>query len=1126
MKLTRILRASAATLAIASASAIATAPVAYAQTTVSSIRGVITSEDGAPLSGATVTVTDTRTGASQTLTTGDSGQYSARNLSVGGPYNVSVSREGFASERLEGVFVNLSGPTTANIDLAASAQGGGDEIVVVATRSNTQQLAIGPSSTFSLETIEALPSISRDIRDIIRVDPRLTVSGGDDQVSCLGGNSRATSFTIDGVQTNDAFGLNASGTPSRANFPLPFDAIQETAVEFAPYDVEYGQFTTCNINIVTKSGSNEFHGSAFAVFNNRSLTGSQAGDFTVLGDAPFRDFNWGAEVRGPIIKDTLFLAVAYEEIRDGGTIVGFGPEDGTFANPVENFTFADLDEITAIANSLGFETGGLASVVPETSRRLSTRVDWYLSDQHRLEANYVRERELETETDLQGVDFQPLNSFENSGSSNERYSFRLFSEWTPEITTEIRVSRTDNQDIQSPVGGGEAQSDNPIPRFLIQGGDNGPFGGGDDGIQITGPGIFRSANELITQLDQVKFKLDYQRGNHLLTGGYELNSLEVFNLFIIDATGSIRFDDADAFAAGTANEITINATASGDPNDAAAEFTRNIHSLYFQDTWTPTDALKLSLGLRYDFYQSQDVPTASPLFEQRYGFSNATGFNDFSILLPRFGLNYDAGSTFFGETSFRAGAGVFSGGDPTVFYSNAFTNNGFGTAFAASFFGLCTDDELDVIDDAGNFTGVPSCITDAAAAGASSGNGRTDAIDPNLNVPSVVRGSLGFTHFTDFGGAAGGLFDDWTVNVDLIYTANRNSFDFIDLTLSPVGTAPDGRALLEAIDPLRDDCNATFIGPRAGFANVTDDCFTSRDQDILLTNVDGDNGRSISFSTQFAKTFEYDLFNRPASWSVNLGYAYTDATQVVGSLSSTATSNFEEVATVVPNQNFAAPSQFLNRHVVSLASTFRQEFVADLPTSFSFFVSAREGNPFSYVFEDDTGERVFGDSDDENRILLTVPTGPNDPLFDFSNVPADNLAELFAFLDSSGLSEFAGGFAPRNQFRDPWFVDVDFRFQQELPTLVDGLRSIFYVDIENFLNLIDSDRNVLRTFDRGNSREGVPVFEIDEINDQGQFVVNARGLESQITGGSTGDIFDRNAAQSLWAVQFGLRFEF
>jgi len=1129
MALSRLVTASAAATRLMTASAVAIAlstslaTVANAQQTTSDIRGSITDESGAPVPGASVTITDTRTGASRTTTARGDGGFSARNLTVGGPYSVSVSAPGYRGQRRDEVSISLSGSTIVNMALSSASAGATDEVVVVATRSNTSSLAIGPSSTFNLETIEALPSISRDIRDVIRIDPRLTVSGGDDQVSCLGGSSRATSFTIDGV---------ASTTPSRANFPIPFDSIRETAVEFAPFDVEYGNFTTCNINIVTKSGTNEFHGAAFAVFNARSLTGSRADGFTIAGDDPFRDYNWGASVGGPIIKDKLFFYVAYEEIDDGGSIVGFGPEDGNFANPVENFTTADATAISGIASSVyGFETGDIAGVVPETSRRILSRLDWVVNDDHRLEFTYSRERELEVEADLFNADFQFLNSFENSGSSNERYSARLFSQWTDNLSTELRVSRTDNQDIQNPVGGGEAQDPNPIPRFIVAGGALGTFGGvGGNGIQVTGPGFFRAANELVTQTDQLKAKFDYVQGDHVFTGGYELNQLDVFNLFAPNATGTFEFADAAAFAAGTASAISFIGSATGDINDAAAEFSRSIHSLYAQDTWTPTDALTLTLGLRYDFYSSGDTPTESQAFIDRYGFSNGVGFNNFEVLLPRFGANWDAGQTFFGETTFRAGAGVFSGGDPTVFFSNAFTNNGFGTAFGAEF--ACAAADLQVIDSSGTFTGVPQCILDTVQSSASAGTGRVDAIAPDLNIPSVVRGSFGFSHYTDFGGAAGGFFDDWSISVDAIYTANRNTFDFVDLTLTPTSVIlPDGRPQFNAVDPLLAGCNATFLGPRLGFsaANPADllnggACDAGGDdQDILLTNAEGHNGRSISISSQFSKTFDYELFNNPASWRVNFGYAFTDSTAVVSNLSSTATSNFEETATAIINNPVAGPSRFVNRHVLSLGSTFTQEIVKDLPTSLSFFVQAREGVPFSYAFDNNTATTLFGDSDNEERNLFYVPSSPTDPLVQFA--PGFDTVGFFDFLDESGLSEFGGQVSPRNAFRDPWFVDVDFRFQQDLPIFLEGLRTIFYVDIENVLNLIDDGSNVQRTFDRGDVGEAVPVLDAALSVDGSQFIFSNFST-SEISGGSNGDQFDRATNASLWSVQFGLRLEF
>lgn len=1112
-----------------------TAAPAFAQTTVSSIRGNITDISGNPIDNASVQVVDTRTGASRTVSTNASGSYSVRNLSVGGPYSVTVTKDGLQGEQVENIFVNLSGSSTVNIDLDSGSAV--DEIIVTATRQSVTQVAIGPSAVFSSDIITSAPSISRDIRDVIRIDPRLTVSGGDDQVSCLGGSPRSTSFTVDGVSVNDQFGLNASGTPARANFPVPFDAIQETAVEFAPYSVEYGNFEGCVVNIVTKRGANELSGNAFFVYNNRNLTGDTINGQQILGDADFDDFNWGLALRGPIIKDKLFFSVTYEEIEDGGSIVGFGPNDGAFSNPIPNLTTAELGQIDSAVTALGFPTGGAASVIPETSRRVFTRIDWNINDNHRLELGYDFEEELEVEPDLAGfqdVSFQFLNSFENSGSDIDRYSARLFSNWNDNFSTEVRFSRAEINDIQGPVGGGEAQSANPIPRIIIQNNAAGdPFDPGEDGILVAGPGTFRAANALNTTLDEFKIKGDYSHADHLFTVGYEFQNQDVFNLFVPDSTGTFIFDDLAALQAGTANTILATSTGSGDVNDAAAEFSRTIHSVYAQDVWRPNSEWTLTAGLRYDFYRSDDTPEASPVFQQRYGFSNgAQAFDGLDILLPRFGVEYTPGETIFGESRFRGGIGVFSGGFPNVSFSNAFTNNGFGTAFAGSFGGDCTNADLQVITG-GTFTGIPQCIQDQISASTAAGTGRTDAIDPSLEVASILRTSVGLTHFTDFGGAAKGFFDDWRFDADFIYSNNRNSFDFVDLTLTPNGiTLPDGRPQFNAIDPLLEGCDATFLGPRLGFTapDLTQlqnggACDAGGDdQDILLTNVDGDAGRSYSLSFRLAKTFDYQLFGNDGSWRWNLGYSYTDSTAVVANLSSTATSSFEEIATAVINNPVAGPASFQNPHVFTLATSVKQEFVKDYPTRLSAVFVAREGNPFSFTFDNNTPTTLFGDSDNEERNLFYVPTGPNDPLvqFNFSDNPDLNqqlTSEFFRFIEGRGLDEFSGEIVDRNAFNDPWFYDLDLGFEQDFPNLVEGLTSSFTIDFENFLNFIDDGLNVERRFDRGDVAEGVPVLDASLSADGTQFVFS--GFPTSEIAFDSG--FDRIGGSSLWAVQFGVK---
>lgn len=227
-------------------------------------------------------------------------------------------------------------------------------------------------------------------------------------------------------------------------------------------------------------------------------------------------------------------------------------------------------------------------------------------------------RELFVETDDFGfVDFAFRNNFENSGSEVESYSARLFSDWSSNFSTEIRISRVDNHDIQDPVGGGEAHDANPVPRFII-------FDPAGDDMVISGPGFFRSSNLLITQLDQVKATANYVMGDHTFTAGYELDKLNVFNLFIPGSTGTFEFENIADLATGDADFAFVIGPSTADPLDVAAVYTRSIHSLYFQDEWQATQDLTVTAGLRYDF---TNRPTVR--------WSTRTSSHDMALRIPR-----------------------------------------------------------------------------------------------------------------------------------------------------------------------------------------------------------------------------------------------------------------------------------------------------------------------------------------------------------------------------------------------------------------------------------------------------------------------------------------------------------
>lgn len=1093
--------------------AVAASVPSIAQEITSSIRGTVTTPAGNPAAGYTVVVTDTRTGSRQQTTTNANGNFSVRSLTVGGPYTIRVS--GGQYEDILVTDINTSLGNTANFNLALSeSQVGIEEITIVASAVSVTNLAIGPGTAFNLTEIESVPSVSRQIRDVIRIDPRVNIgrgSGGQGfGISCLGGSNRVNSFTIDGIRAADPFGLNASGNLSRNTFPIPFDSVSATSVEFSPVDVEYGQFTGCNINVVTKSGTNDFTGSAFMLYTGDQFTGEDIeGQNPVTAD--FNNYNWGAEIGGPIIEDSLFFYGSYEETSTGA-VQDEGPIGGGFLNE-SGVTADEAERIRNILiNSYGRDPGDIVRTLPQTSRRFFGRIDWQINDQHRFEASYGRLEENQLlGDDISGGrgEFTFRDNFQDRGSISDTYSFRLFSNWTDNFSTEVRASRNSISDIQSPTLGGEAQDANPVPRIAI-----GPFGNEFFGQDFaSGPGVFRSANQLDTQIDQIKLKADYVTGDHTVTFGYELDSLDVFNLFIINATGTILFDDIDALEAGTARSIRANGSFTGDPTDAAAEFSRNIHTLYVQDEWQVTDTFNVVAGLRYDFYKSGDNPNANGLFQQRFGFSNQQAFDGLDVFQPRIGFTWELPEGF-GETTLTGGFARFSGGDPTVWFANSFQNFGGAIGFGDAPSGdICSDADLQVLQG-GSFTGIPACVFAEAQAQAQANRGDVAATDPNFKVPSQDRFSLGVSHYTADTGVD--FFDDWQVNIDFIYGKNRNAVDFVDLSIAKTGElAPDGRPLYAAIDPLAAGCSATVTDDLRGYNGVTAECFAGGGfgQNIILTNAaDGQNGDNYSLSAQFAKTFD---FSDTASLNFRAGYAYADANVGNPGNSSTAGSNFEEVTRTDFNNTRVANSSFTNRHNIVVAATFKEDFFEDLTTTLGVFFRARSGRPLSFVFDEDTSEDTFGSSDDEANSLLYIPTGPNDPLVDFTNI---DTTAFFNFIEENNLSRFAGGIAERNTFNQPWNADIDLRFQQELPGvgLTDKDQFLLFIDFENVLNFFDSGAGIQRFVNTSNNAEGIDVLAADIVG--GQYVYSDFDPDAVN--------IDIDSGDTLWRINFGIKYKF
>ena len=1096
MKLKYLLAASVVSL---SASAMVAVP-GVAQEVTSAIQGTVTTETGDPVPGAEVVVTDTRTGRSSTVTTSSNGGFSVRSLEVGGPFTVVANAPGYQAERAEGLTVGLSGATSLRFELASQTSGN-DEIVVTAQSITTSPRALGPGSSFGLDVLEEQPSLSRDIRDVIQTDPRVILdssfpdsTSNRGTVSCLGASTRVNSLTVDGVRQDDGFGLNDSGFPSESQ-PFPFEALSAVSVEFAPFDVQYGLFSGCNINVVTKSGTNEFHGGAFGFYNSDSLVGDTVDGITVnLGD--FETKKYGAYIGGPIIEDRLFFHVTYDR-EDGSQGLDDGPAGSGAANEATDITQEEIAEVQQILNDVyGFEPGGILASIPRDTERLFVRLDANITDEHRVAFNYQRTREDFVTPQNTNGRFNELglaSNYYQSGNSIDSYSLRLFSNWSDNFSTEVRVSRIENEDQQDSLLGTDFQ------QFEVET----PSGGSI----FLGPDSFRQANELSTTTDQVKVAGFLSAGNHTFTVGAEYDRFDVFNLFIQDGNGSALFRNDDDLAtglsgfdrlrAGTPSEFDFRSPISGNQDDAAAIYEREIYSVYLQDEWLATPDLTLQLGLRYDFYNGDSRPVANPIFANRYGFTNSTGFDKLDVLQPRFGFRYQLGDFAGGFTTLRGGVGVFSGGDPSVIFANSYTNNGI------------TLDDVNERDFAPGFTTDGFSPPTGAADLLRAGDGEVNAVDPDFEIPKFLRANFGVDHEFNAG---------WRLVADYIYSKAYDPLFVQDLTLAQTGTAPDGRPLYRQVDFADPDC-----ATNPGDSSACTGRFTS---DYLLTN--GEGGRSHVASVSLSKRWDQETGFLGLGGDFLIAYSYQDATEIQPLTSSRAVSNFGNFSKIDVNNPEAFRSNAGRAHNAIARLNLEKDFFGENTSELTFFLKYRTGQPYSVNFDTSvargqfcsnaTGINPFGDSRCfEDRVLLYVPA-VDDSIVTYAD--GFDLDAFNSFIAENGLEEFRGKIVDRNAFQSDDYWDLDLRFSQELPGFFGSDRFKFIFDLENALNLIDSDWNTLRQV---GFEYNLPTVGAEIDSDTGNYVFTSFDDPRN----DAGEI-DQSVATSasVWQIQFGLTYEF
>lgn len=1118
--------------------ALAASSAVYAQETTAAVRGSVTGEGGAPVAGAAVTILHTPSGTRSTTVSGANGTYDARGLRVGGPYEITVQAPGLEGKKITDIYLSLSDTQRVDIDLAANAV---EAVVVTASAGGNDEG--GPKTTLNRDSIEAVVSVARDIRDLARRDILVSQNiRGDGGISIAGSNPRTNRVVIDGVAAQDPYGLETGGLPT-ARGPISLDAVEQFSIAAVPTDVENGSFTGGALNIVLRSGGNDFHGSAFVNYLNEGMVGKKVGQSRIAQRISQK--NYGGFLSGPIWKDTLFFAGSYEKYKTQDT-TNTGPAGAGFANSFANgLSQATIDQVVGIYNNnyaSDYDVGTLERTSPVTDTKYSAKIDWNINDQHRASLSYRRAESLfRTRTDLSTTTASLSSHWYDATYLDEGTTLEINSDWTDRLSTTVRATYRDWVKGQDPKSG---QNYADVTICTAPNADTAATNStittcatGFSSVRF-GPDQFRHANRLDIQEAVFQGTATYSIDDHVFKFGYQGSKKEVFNVFVPNSRGTYYFDSIADFSAGRASSLTYSNSVTGNAEDAAADFKYWQHSLYAQDAIDVTDDIKVTAGFRFDWIDINDVPAANPNFTARNGFTNTATLDGLSILMPRVSATWRLTDSL----KLNAGFGLFSGGQPEVLFATPFYNNGYETA--GTTIRRC-------ITAASNCTGAngyleastSSAVTPGfnAAVGAAALDNLNSFSGFGYQIPTLVKsfqqGTLAGTpginpanevialnpafqlpaEWKLYFGGNWEVYDGWNLDVQYVATQAQDAVTFVDTRAQALvingqrALTPDGRPRYDGLT----------LTPALRAAQGVTSANPGDNRDLITNNVD--KGQAFTAGVSLSKSFDFGL-------DLGLGYAKQNIDESNAGLrfGTTAGSLYNSVpAGLDPARDAYGTALEEIKDRYKLEAGYRKKFFGDNETRITLFGERTSGRPHGFTMSDAASGRspVFG----VNRAaqLLYVPDVKGD-----ANTADLQIGNVF-FADAGSRDRFVGyvnqfglkpGILEKYSNTNKDINRVDLQVSQELPTLINGHKLKVQFDLRNVLNLIDRDWGKVEEYG-----DGVTLARAACVSATGTALTSANNATCPAyiySSVPTSVTKTRNVGQSLWTMQVSLRYEF
>lgn len=1022
-----------------------------AQITTSTVSGKVLNNT-IPLAKAKITLVHIPTNFKYNAVSNSSGQFSLENLTVGGPYEITVAIDGFNTFKNSNINLSLGDNDLQNIILVKE-----DNVlseVYVASKKGISKT--GSTNNFSERQINSLPNISRGITDVTKLTPQSANN------SFAGTNFRYNNVTIDGSINNDAIGFSPSlggqsgtsgmpGSSTRSN-SISLDAIQDIQVYIAPFDVKLGNFLGGSVNAVTKSGSNKVTGSAYGFGRNSFITGpNNAGDGSKI-PTDFKDYQAGFRVGFPILKDKIFF-FTNAEIAER--------VDPVFYNSGDQGALIDRATAQAIANTVqtkyGFNVGNFDSYsIYAKSKKFFNKIDFKINNNHQLSIrnNTVLSEAANLERDAANFRFSSMDFVQKSINSSTVLEFK--SHFGSNLSNNFTAGYSTVKDYREPTSGNTL-----FPQVEIA------YNGG---TLLLGNDREATVFNMKQNTTEITDNLTLKAGKHTLTLGTHNEFYDINYGFVNALNGRVSYSSLANFNAGMPTRVrgtySFDNTSRDDIyNNPYAKFKVNMYSVYFQDEIKIGDRIKITPGIRVDY---ADIPTkplvssqvTNAITDVNYGTTyNYTPINQITnnffgkaTISPRLGFSVD----FFNDKSviMRGGTGVFTGRIPFAWLGYAYYNDGVG-------YGSYDKNNIPTsapIPGAGD-----PLLANGLNAYQDQSNKKiqVDLVDNNFKMPQISRNSLAF----DFN------IKGYKFTAEAIYTQVITDLKFQQVNLKDNPT-------YFTYDTQHQQPIYGGGATNSNFSNV-----------YLLSNTG--QGYRYSVTGQLSKNYNFGL-------NFMAAYTYGESKDITNGIRNSMESNFQLNQSLTPNDPKLANSNFDIRHRIVANVGYQINLNKNNTLSANLYFNAQSGNPLTWGFVNTTLAKsgqaaglAFIPKDLQQANTFFVPNTT-------TGASAETQAASFMeFVENNEyLRSRKGNFTERNGDRTPWNIQADFRIMDEFRFKVgQNTHSIqLSLSIINVGNLLNKDWGrsyfVPNTFNStssiglvskgtvaaGNANAGDPVF--------------------------------------------------